>query len=82
MKEEIESWYLAGIIESNLSKFKISPFTDTQSITKEEFERMRPKNYGSSIDFMVEILKEYSLEQAKILNSSIKYFVSKHVKVE
>ncbi|WP_243345454.1 DUF4276 family protein [Parabacteroides sp. FAFU027] len=78
VKEEIESWYLAGITSDHLQKFKIKPFTDTQSITKEEFVRLIPKNFNSTNDFMVEVLKEYSIKQAQSLNSSLNYFITKH----
>lgn len=79
VREEIESWYLAGITSINLAKFKVKPFSDTQLITKEEFEKMIPKNFISPNDFMVEVLKEYSLEDAKKNNKSLRYFTNKHI---
>jgi hypothetical protein len=79
VKEEIESWYLAGITPTNLVKFKIKSFSDTQLVTKEAFEKMIPKNFISPNDFMVEVLKEYSLTQAKNINNSLKYFVNKYL---
>ncbi len=78
VKEEIESWYIAGITPENLKKLKIKPFTDTQSMSKEEFVRLIPKNFISTNDFLVEVLKEYSLEQAQSLNASLSYFITKH----
>ena len=79
VKEEIESWYLAGITEQQAVRFKIKLITDTSFTTKEEFERMVPKNFVSPNDFMVEILKEYSLIQAVEVNSSLNYFVNKYL---
>jgi hypothetical protein len=79
VKEEIESWYLAGITTDNATKFKIKTFADTESITKEEFRQMIPKKFLSSNDFMVEILKEYSLEQAQKVNGTLNYFIKKHI---
>lgn len=79
VREEIESWYLAGITSTNLIKFKIKNFTDTELVTKEEFEKMIPKNFISPNDFMVEILKEYSIDQAKDVNNSLKYFADKYL---
>lgn len=78
VKEEIESWYLAGIAPHKLVEFKIKTFTDTQLVTKEDFEKMIPKNFISPNDFMVEVLKGYSLDYAKDFNNSLKYFVTKY----
>ncbi len=38
-----------------------------------------PKNFDSLTDFLVEILKIYSLEQAIDKNNSLKYFHNKYV---
>lgn len=79
VKEEIESWYLAGITDAQATRLNIKRLADTTFTTKEEFERMIPKNYVSSNDFMVEILKNYSLEQGMEANSSLNYFAKKHL---
>ncbi len=79
VKEEIESWYLAGIAPVFLEKCKIKPFTDTENISKEMFEKMIPKNFISPNDFMVEMLKSYSIEQATKINLSFNYFKNKHL---
>jgi hypothetical protein len=77
VKEEIESWYLAGI---NFERFKIKKVSDTENITKEEFERMKPKSFDSLSDFKVELLKDYSLDKAISINKSINYLVKKYKK--
>jgi hypothetical protein len=79
VKEEIESWYLAGITSENRKKFNIKPFIGTDTVTKEEFEKIIPKNFGSKTDFMIEVLKEYSLNEAMHFNRSFHYFMSKHL---
>jgi len=75
--KEIESWYLAGLdskLAKNLGiKKKIPDTTDT--VTKEQFYNLMPKKFDSKIDFMREILKNFSIEIAKKKNKSFKYFV-------
>lgn len=78
VKEEIESWYLAGITSDNLAKFSIKPFQDTENIGKERFMKLIPKQFMSKTDFMVEILKEYDLNVGRKQNSSLNYFVMKY----
>ena len=79
VKEEIESWYLAGITDAQAARLNIKRLADTTFTTKEAFERMIPKNFISSNDFMVEILKNYSLEQGVEANLSLNYFAKKHL---
>jgi hypothetical protein len=77
IKEEIESWYLAGITQANLKKYKIKKQNNTELINKEQFHQLIPKDFTSTKDFMIEILKEYSLEYAVGINNSLKYFTGK-----
>jgi hypothetical protein len=79
VKEEIESWYLAGITTEQAARLKIKRVEDTSVTTKEEFENMIPKNFISPNDFMVEILKNYSLEQGMAANGSLNYFAIKYL---
>ena len=79
VKEEIESWYLAGITPENMAKFKIKAFEETESIKKEDFEKMIPKNFISKTEFMVEILKTYSIDKATDYNASLSYFKRKFI---
>jgi hypothetical protein len=81
VKEEIESWYLAGITPENMAKFKIKAFEETESTNKEDFEKMIPKNFASKTDFMVEILKTYSIENAIEYNASLGYFKRKFIDI-
>lgn len=82
VKEEIESWYLAGITPENMVKFKIKAFEETESINKEDFEKMIPKNFISKTEFMVEILKTYSIDKATDYNASLSYFKRKFIDTE
>ncbi len=79
VREEIEGWYLAGITSANKQKLKLPQFTSTDHITKEAFASMIPKHFTSSNDFMVEVLKEYSLSYAvsEVTNTSLRYFFQK-----
>jgi len=76
--KEIESWYLAGLDDIAFQKFKIPNFSATDEITKEKFDSLIPKKYDSRIDFMLEILKFFSIEVAKHKNRSFRYFVEKY----
>jgi hypothetical protein len=79
--EEIESWYAAGLDEQGLAKLGMSdPAADldrTDRMTKEQFNDMVPQKFDSRIDFMMEILKMYSLETARRKNKSFDYFLRK-----
>jgi len=76
--KEIESWYLAGLGDAEAEKFKIRTFSETDTITKEQFNRLIPRKFDSQIDFMLEILKIFSIEIAKQKNKSFRYFIEKY----
>lgn len=76
--KEIESWYLAGLDDTSSQTFRISSFSNINNITKEQFNALIPKNFDSRIDFMLEILKCFSIEIAKQRNKSLRYFLEKH----
>lgn len=75
--EEIESWYLAGLDDKEAKKLISKSFSSTDNITKEMFNSYVPTKYESRIDFMVEVLKRYSIETAKGKNKSFNYFKEK-----
>ncbi len=77
VKEEIESWYLAGISSANLKKYKIKGFKNTELIDKEQFIRLIPSQFQNKTDFLIEIIKEFDIETAKNRNNSLKYFITK-----
>lgn len=76
--KEIESWYLAGLNDMICKKFKIPTFDNTNNITKEQFNKLIPENFNSRIDFMLEILKFFSIDVAIQRNKSFKYFIKKY----
>jgi hypothetical protein len=76
--KEIEGWYLAGLDAKSCKKLKIPRYETTDDISKEQFNNLIPKKFDSRIDFMTEILKQYSIETAKRKNKSFKYFIEKY----
>lgn len=76
--KEIEGWYLAGLDNKACKQLKISNFTNTEDITKERFNALIPKKFTSRIDFMLEILKNFSIEIAKQKNNSFQYFMRRY----
>ncbi len=75
---EIESWYLAGLDRQSADNLSLPDLEKTDNVTKEMFAALMPEKFTSRIDFMMEILKLYSLETAMQKNDSIRYFVHKH----
>jgi hypothetical protein len=75
--KEIESWYLAGLDDDSCRELGVKTFTDTNNITKEQFNTIMPKKFDSRIDFMQEILKRFCLTTARQNNNSLDYFLTK-----
>ncbi len=75
--KEIESWYYAGLDNIAAGKFKIRSYDNTDTMTKEQFNSLIPKQFDSRVDFMLEILKIFSFEIAKEKNRSFRYFMEK-----
>lgn len=77
VKQEIESWIIAGIDSSKIMNIgKI--LQDTEIIGKELFEEIAIGKYGSIVDFMSEIFKYYSVGSAIARNKSLDYFIKKY----
>jgi len=76
VREEIESWYTAGISEMLIQHYKLPAHDNTDQLKKEEFESLVPPRLGR-LQFILEILEEYDLESARNKNSSLNYFVNK-----
>lgn len=74
---EIESWYVAGLDNGNCKQLGIRLSAKTDHIGKEQFNGLIPKKFGSRIDFMIEVLKRFSIETAKQKNKSFSYFISR-----
>ena len=76
--KEIESWYLAGLNNDSCRQLKIKFRNNTDNVTKETFNNLIPMKYTSRIDFMVEILKRFSITEAIRKNKSFNYFIKKY----
>ncbi len=76
--KEVESWYLAGLGDVESKNLRIRTLGVTDNITKEQFNSIIPKTFYSRIDFMLEILKYFSIQMAKRKNKSFRYFMKKH----
>jgi hypothetical protein len=77
--KEIESWYLAGLSDTHSKKLKINRVLSTDDISKEQFNNLIPKKFGSRIDFILEILKYFSIKIAMQKNTSFRYFIEKYI---
>ena len=75
---EIESWYLAGLTSGSAHHMGLVPFSTTDTVTKEDFNRAIPSRFNSRIDFMFEILKFFSLEEAARKNNSFSFFINRY----
>jgi len=79
VKKEIESWYLAGLDNNSLNKLKIRRnFNNTDDISKEDFNNLKPSKFMSLSDFKQEILEHFNIDVAKQKNSSFNYFARKY----
>jgi hypothetical protein len=72
---EIESWYLAGLDDSASSVLGLPDMETTNDVTKEDFNMLMPEKFDSRIDFMMEILKYFSMRIALKKNRSFSYFI-------
>ncbi len=77
--EEIESWYLAGIENSGIKRYGIKSFRNSDNMTKELFQKLRPKRFRTNLEFMLELLNHFSIETAIKKNRSFDYFVEKYL---
>lgn len=72
--EEIEAWYLAGLTAAGRDELEINEIGNTDGINKEAFDLQRREAFDSRVDWMVEMLRYYSLEEGVARNSSLRYF--------
>ena len=79
--KEIESWYFAGVTNMFSREMGIPPLKDTNDLVKEEFNMLYHRRFKSRIDFMLEILKNYSITTAIKKNTSFAYFAEKHLNI-
>ncbi len=77
VKKEIESWYLAGLTAKDAKELSVPISTDTEDISKGDFDQLIPKEFASRIDFMIELLNRHNYRTARMKNRSFKYFSDK-----
>ena len=76
--KEIESWYLAGLSQSDCQDLKLGDVNRPDEVVKESFDDL----IGGKINhtaMMVEILKRYDISQARRRSPSFGYFAGKHL---
>lgn len=76
--KEIESWYLAGLDESDFSALGIANASRPDEVVKEKFDVL-VGGKANHTDMMVEILKRYDISQARRRSPSFGYFARKHM---
>ena len=77
VKEEIESWYLAGI-DVSIDIFNgLEIPNNTDDTEKEKFNEMFEGLFDSKKDCLIEIAKNFDFELAIQRNTSFKYFLNK-----
>jgi len=76
---EIEAWYLAGLDSAACTALGIPEFGNTDRLTKENYQDIIPDSYQSEIVFRMEVLSSFSVEVAKLKNTSFAYFCKKHL---
>lgn len=72
--KEIESWFLAGLCDDDACRLKVRTFKSTENVSKEIFDGFIPRKFDSRTDFMLELLKCFSFDDARTKNKSFDYF--------
>lgn len=70
---EIESWIAAGISDKLMKKYKIKNFTNSELITKEKFNSIKPNELYTN-EFIAYILEEFDILKAIERNNSFNTF--------
>ena len=75
---EIESWYFAGLTEESSEKLDVQYFSNTNGMSKRDFKNVLPEDRytNSNIDsgYLMKILGEFSVEEAKETNNPFRDF--------
>jgi hypothetical protein len=72
----IEGWYISGISKTNCKKLRIPYVENLNKIDKDYFKtKIAKQRY--SIDFYLDLLKFFSIEEAKHRSESFNYFIEK-----
>lgn len=79
--KEIEGWYLAGLIDTDLQKEKIKHKGKTDKISKEKFDALikhKLDKNSSRIAYLLELLNKFNIDVAKERNTSFNNFACKY----
>ena len=80
VKTEIESWYLAGMGQSECDRLRIPYRPNTEPVSKGEFEQMRSRAESMPrTKFMYKMLNMFDAGRAKRQNESFGYVWDKFV---
>ncbi len=74
VNQEIESWYLAGIKPELYKQWRLPKCHSTEKVNKERFNQVIPRRYAVRVEFLQDILRNYSVEIACQKNQSFRYF--------
>lgn len=77
--KEIESWYLAGLTDEGRQRLGIEHNGGTNHVDKEAFDQLRVDAFDSRVEWMIEMLRHYSLELGIQRNTSLEYFAAKYL---
>ena len=64
VKKEIESWYIAGIDDALLIKYKLSPIEDTENLSKKFIDHIGTQD-DSILECKLQLLKSYSITKQR-----------------
>ena len=75
--QEIEAWYLSGISDKCINKYKVKNniLQNTENVTKEKFENIFKNRRDTILEIKLKILSEFDIEKAKLRNNSLKIFL-------
>jgi hypothetical protein len=74
----IEGWYLAGLSEEAARKLRIELPRSCDECDKQKFNALIPQRYDSRLDFTIEVLKQFSVEEARRKSTSFDYLLTRH----
>ena len=77
VKEEIESWILAGIDNRLVEYSEFAIPDNTENITKEDFEQILAKTSFGKGDLLYKLTYDFNFGLALKRNQSFKYFLNK-----
>lgn len=78
VKNEIESWFLAGVDNTQPIFRNIDVPKDTEKTSKDYLERMLKKTkFDSRVDFFIEVSNYFNYDLAMQRNDSFRYFLKK-----